>query len=133
MYEDRGLLRNVIESGEKIPFRGDLRAIFDLRESTHTLTSIPAQTNDGASVGCTVTFVKKIVNPVSAAYAVSDIETGITKIIKAMVSEVMSQNSSSQVIGERIGLATQILDLSNQKLKDWGVEVRTIRAELKPH
>lgn len=127
------MLRNVVEGGEKIPFRGDLRAIFDLRESTHTLTSIPAQTNDGANVRCTLTFVKKIVNPVSAAYAVSDIETSIAKTIKATVNEVISQNSSSQAIGERPDLANQILDLSNQRLKDWGVEVRTTRTECKTH
>lgn len=118
VYEKDGEFFKIIKEGERIPFVGDIRGIFDLRPSIHTLNIDPVTTSDGANVSCSIKFTKKVIDPVKATYSIQNIESAIFDIIDSHAKELIHNYKYYELVDKKDTLIEKIKEITVKPISD---------------
>lgn len=111
-----------------IPFYHSVRVI-DMRVKTIPIQPQEAMTKDNVPVKMTAVVYYKITDPRKIVLSVIDYNFAIAQYAQTALRDVIGNNELDFVLGDRDKIASEIQELVEGEIKDWGVDVSAIKLQ----
>ncbi|WP_018147100.1 SPFH domain-containing protein [Henriciella marina] len=116
-----------------VPFYQRVGRRMNMMESVYDIPTQEVITKDNAMVSCDAVVFIQVINPVSAAYEVNNLQNAIQNLALTNIRTVVGSMDLDQVLSNRDEINARLLSVVDAATNPWGVKVTRIEiADLTP-